>query len=536
MGVPTLLAFSLPLWPNQPLPLHFVVWTGGLIVFNALGVALHELGHAVVARLVGYGVAQIRWGYGPPVFTWRCGETQFQLRTYLFGGLVFPYPRGPASRLSSVAISAAGPLVNAMLMGLGLLLWRDTEQAGLGDFKLARSLAIANGWLLISSLIPVQVNTDLGEVPSDGLALINLLLGQRAAQRAAQLAAQMAETGTTGRGYSWFTRLLAILMALAAGICGTIVLGMGGDTWRQGKLTPGLTIALLILALVGGVAGWMAARLWRKRNQLPPDPQVTSDAESALQTAYTEDFETLRQLPADGTREGLWVQICEHTEAGDATAALQLVEQQLATNPTDLWLIQNQATLLGQLGRWDHAVASYDRMRALPRLSEAGRAIITSLQVGVLAKANRPDDVRRRAEETLALLGEPAAKIYLLECLCALFIFEGHSDYLPDADEWSATALALKPLATLKGTRGSILMELGRLEEAESLLRQCLAESTHPTDQGISKLYLALIAHARGEPKAAKRLAWEAWNAFPHPMIYRRFNQTGLWVDGKIDL
>lgn len=528
MGVPTLLAFSLPLWPTQPLPLPFVVWTGGLVVFNALGVALHELGHALVAWLVGYRVAQIRWGYGPPVFTWLCGETQLQLRTYLFGGLVFPYPRGPASRLSSAAISAAGPLVNAVLMGLGLLLWRETEENGRGIFQLAWCLVIANGWLLISSLIPVQVKTDLGEVPSDGLALINILLGRRAAQRA--------ETGTARRGYSWFTRLLAILMALAAGICGTIVLGLGGDTWRKGKLTPRLVIPLLIIALVGGVAGWMAARLWRKRNQLPPDTQVASDAESALQTAYTEDFETLRQLPADGTRERLWLQISEHNEAGDATAALQLAEQQLATNPTDLWLLQNQATLLGQLSRWDDAVASYDRMRALPRLSEAGLSIITSLQVGVMAKANRPDDVRRVADETLAALSEPGAKIHLLECLCALFIFEGHPDYLADADAWSAAALALKPLATLKGTRGSILMELGRLEEAESLLRQCLAESSHPTDQGISKFYLALIAHARGEPKTAKRLAWEAWNAFPHPMIYRRINQIGLWVNGKINL
>lgn len=262
---------------------------------------------------------------------------------------------------------------------------------------------------------------------------------------------------------------------------------------------------------------------------------MISDAESALQAAYNEDFETLRQVPAGGTIEWLWLQICEHNEAGDSTAALQLVEQQLAAYPTDLWLLQNQATLLGQLGRWNDAVTSYDRMRALPRLSEASRTVITALQVGVLAKTNRPDDVRRVADETLALLGEPAAKIYLLDRLCTLFIFEGHSDYLPDADAWSAAALALKPLATLKGTRGSILVELGRLEEAESLLRQCLTESSNPTDQGISKFYLALIAHAHGESKVAKRLAWEAWNAFPDPMIYRRINQMGLWVNGKVD-
>ena len=77
MGVPTLLALSLPLWPSPPLPPHFAVFMGGLIVFYALGVALHELGHAVVAWLLGYRVAQIRWGYGPPVFTWHSTAPPF---------------------------------------------------------------------------------------------------------------------------------------------------------------------------------------------------------------------------------------------------------------------------------------------------------------------------------------------------------------------------------------------------------------------------------------------------------------------------
>jgi hypothetical protein len=63
---------------------------------------------------------------------------------------------------------------------------------------------------------------------------------------------------------------------------------------------------------------------------------------------------------------------------------------------------------------------------------------------------------------------------------------------LKESDAWSAEALRYAPNAiTLKGTRGSLLVEFGRTDEGISMLQDVLKETDCPLDHVISSAFLA---------------------------------------------
>ncbi len=101
----------------------------------ALGllVALHELGHMVIARLLGLRVYRYTLGFGPAVLTFRGRETEYTLGAVPLGGSVHiqgmnPHEPGQEEPTSFASLSPwkrmgvllAGPLTN-LLFALGIL-------------------------------------------------------------------------------------------------------------------------------------------------------------------------------------------------------------------------------------------------------------------------------------------------------------------------------------------------------------------------------------------------------------------------------
>ncbi len=73
--------------------------------------------------------------------------------------------------------------------------------------------------------------------------------------------------------------------------------------------------------------------------------------------------------------------------------------------------------------------------------------------------------------EAIQIAQTDVLKVNLYEIVANLVIVAQLMDYLPDADTCSQAAIALQPDAiTLKGTRGSILVELCRVEEGVAML------------------------------------------------------------------
>ena len=101
----------------------FVVVLGILIFF-------HELGHFLVARLFGVGVEKFSLGFGPRLFGWSVGMTDYRISAIPLGGYVkmvgdepdaeldaemIPYSFTHKHVFKKIMIVAAGPFFNLLL-------------------------------------------------------------------------------------------------------------------------------------------------------------------------------------------------------------------------------------------------------------------------------------------------------------------------------------------------------------------------------------------------------------------------------------
>lgn len=157
------------------------MWFPLFLLFQYVSIVPHELAHALGARLMGIEVFQISLGYGRVIATWRVRGVVIEIRAIAGIGVV----RGATLRMNGwqwrmIAFIAAGPLANAALCVAAL--WAAgglPHNSGGGHGSevdlLWLPLALANGVLFVTSLIPRSVETPAGTAQSDGSQLRSLL-------------------------------------------------------------------------------------------------------------------------------------------------------------------------------------------------------------------------------------------------------------------------------------------------------------------------------------------------------------------------
>jgi regulator of sigma E protease len=98
-----------------------------LLVFITLGliITLHEWGHLVAAKRMGIPIARFSVGFGPKLWGFKMGETEYWLALFPFGGYVMPalaeendFENLPLR--SRVVFSLGGPVANFLGAFLGL--------------------------------------------------------------------------------------------------------------------------------------------------------------------------------------------------------------------------------------------------------------------------------------------------------------------------------------------------------------------------------------------------------------------------------
>ena len=161
------------------------VWLGGFAGLTVVAIAfssvlLHELGHAVVARMLGVRVSGIE--------------------LHFFGGAA-KMTELPRSANHEVAIAAAGPIVSLVLAGLGL---------GLGAITgswLVQMIGWINLTIAIFNLVPA--------LPMDGGRILRALLTRKLdfvrATDAAVKVARVVAIGMVVPGLAWGTFQLLLL-------------------------------------------------------------------------------------------------------------------------------------------------------------------------------------------------------------------------------------------------------------------------------------------------------------------------------------
>jgi tetratricopeptide (TPR) repeat protein len=101
---------------------------------------------------------------------------------------------------------------------------------------------------------------------------------------------------------------------------------------------------------------------------------------------------------------------------------------------------------------------------------------------------------------------EPGLHYVLLNNMAFLDALLCDPSLLPEADQFSAEALQHLPWAApVIGTRGTVLVELGRLDEGLALLRKSMSLSIDKQNKALNACHIALGEFRRGNPEAACR-------------------------------
>jgi hypothetical protein len=134
---------------------------------------VHELGHAVAARIAGWQVVRFVIGVGPTWRQFRVRGTWVELRAIPLGGFVLPLPQSADwGRTKNALVYVAGPAAELMAAGvlvaaLGLdQMLAVSQHAGV---IAAQAFCVAAAWGAITNLLPFRAAN--GAV-SDGLGFL----------------------------------------------------------------------------------------------------------------------------------------------------------------------------------------------------------------------------------------------------------------------------------------------------------------------------------------------------------------------------
>jgi tetratricopeptide (TPR) repeat protein len=135
-----------------------------------------------------------------------------------------------------------------------------------------------------------------------------------------------------------------------------------------------------------------------------------------------------------------------------------------------------------------------------------------------LARARRFRDAR---EVFLSLLSseeaqKPLFKYIICNNLAYADLLLRDPDLLPEAERYSGDAYRqIRWLPEIVGTRGAVLVELGRLDEGVRLLREAMGKLKDAPSRAVNACHLAVAEHRAGHAAESRRYYQLAWKLDP---------------------
>ena len=161
--------------PRKIATVFFLAWWLPLVL-------VHEIGHALMARLFGWQIARTVIGFGKVLYRGQLFNAPLELRLFPIEGFVqMQAPNGKTSRIKHALIYFAGPGIE-LLVFLGVVFsmgWANFFVIEDNYLKLIwQTLAYAALVGAVINLIPTATITHEGETPNDGMGIIWSLLGK----------------------------------------------------------------------------------------------------------------------------------------------------------------------------------------------------------------------------------------------------------------------------------------------------------------------------------------------------------------------
>jgi hypothetical protein len=176
-------------------PIHQLLTLGCFIVAAQYPlVVLHELGHAVAARLAGAPPYAIVIGSEPWLVDRAVGSIRWRVGYWILGGLTYHSAcEGPRARRNSILIVAAGPLTNLVIAAIAIpvaLTMPGNLAASLGRLALF-AFGLASALQFVRNAWPRQIKTSVGMLANDGARIVALWRGAPIAQSGPARAAEL---------------------------------------------------------------------------------------------------------------------------------------------------------------------------------------------------------------------------------------------------------------------------------------------------------------------------------------------------------
>lgn len=286
-----------------------------------------------------------------------------------------------------------------------------------------------------------------------------------------------------------------------------------------------LGVAALILLVLAAAAGMMAVRIWKSpsfsHEGVSPDPE-----HQRLLDEFSLDVEESDRWPPEfpgihGWRNAV-AGIVRHPEAHRET-----LQSLCAQYPESVRYGAALTEVLGHLGRHREAREEILRISSGP-IRNGTHAQLWSLWLERVYDPRNSDAFEASLADCLQRTPASAHPFILDSAACRVFLRDEEDRRLDVADRLSLRAFELAPESlTIRGTRGSVLVELNRLDEAAHLLEPVLEASEPGINRTYSALYLAILAKRTGDQSRARRLARIARNS-RNPFVLRRLKSEGL--------
>lgn len=172
------------------------------------------------------------------------------------------------------------------------------------------------------------------------------------------------------------------------------------------------------------------------------------------------------------------------------------------------------------------ALANETLSGSCPNKEEFG--LLLFVRAGCLAYRGDTAAARACLDEAMETAETGELKVALCELAANLVIISRLMELLPDVDRYSQLALQLQPEEiTLKGTRGSILVESGLILAGTKMLLEVFEQSDSENDKTISAFYLALACRKAGDDPSVQSWRDKMMQNDPPAWLMARAEELG---------